>query len=227
MRQKNSNNDLRRQSARSDQRRQDLVLAAYKTIAQKGFEGLRVRDVASRAGVNIATLHYYFSTKEALIRAVVDHLVHQFLTMRAPLPDDSSATAPQKLRRLFLDLRYQLEQAPQMFIVWTELHLRSQRDPTVRAMLKNLNDSWQTHIEALCKEGLQQQLFRPDLDPRRAAVEVIALIKGISLQAVSQLDTFDFDRLSTDVEQWFSNSKVVSAVSPRTFTPNRGGRKGI
>jgi AcrR family transcriptional regulator len=170
-------------------------------------------------------LHYYFNTKEALIRAVVDYLVHQFLTLRAPLPDDSPATAPQKLRRLFLDLRYQLAQAPQLFIVWTELHLRSQRDPMVRAILKNLNDGWQTQVESICREGLQQQLFRPDLDPHRAAAEVIALIKGISLQAVSQLDTFDFDRLSADMEQWFSNPKVV-AVSPRTFIPNRGGRKG-
>jgi hypothetical protein len=112
-----------------------------------------------------------------------------------------------------------------MFIVWTELHLRSQRDPTVRAILKNLNDGWQTQVESICREGLQQQLFRSDLDPRRAAAAVIALIKGISLQAVSQLDTFDFDRLSADVEHWFSNSKVL-AVSPRTFIPNRGGRKG-
>ena len=47
------------------------MLAAYKRLAEAGFEGLRTRDVAADAGVNIATLHYYFPSKEALIRGVV------------------------------------------------------------------------------------------------------------------------------------------------------------
>src|SRR5437879_2112513 len=59
-------------------RRRELVLAAYQRIASQGFEGLRTRDVARDAGVNIATLHYYFPTKEALIRGVVRHAQQQF-----------------------------------------------------------------------------------------------------------------------------------------------------
>ena len=52
----------------NESRRHDLVQAAFRGIAERGFEGLRTRDVAADAGVNIATLHYYFPTKEALIR---------------------------------------------------------------------------------------------------------------------------------------------------------------
>jgi AcrR family transcriptional regulator len=196
-----------------------LTLAAYHLIAAKGFEGLRVRDVAADAGVNIATLHYYFNSKEDLIRGVVEHMVHLFLTIKAPIPADTSETAAQKLRRIFLDLQYQLQQAPQMFVVFTELHLRSQRDPAVRAILKNLNENWQTHVEAICQEGIRQGTFRPDLDVHRAASEVIALIKGISLQAATQLDTFNFERLGADVEHWFANPII------KAFVPAKG-RKG-
>jgi AcrR family transcriptional regulator len=206
-------------SLRSDVRRQDLTLAAYHLIAAKGFEGLRVRDVAADAGVNIATLHYYFNSKEDLIRGVVEYMVHLFLTIKAPIPADTSETATQKLRRIFLDLQYQLQQAPQMFVVFTELHLRSQRDPAVRAILKNLNKEWQAHVEAICQEGIRQGTFRPDLDVHRATSEVIALIKGISLQAASQLDTFNFERLGADVEQWFANPII------KAFVPAKG-RKG-
>jgi AcrR family transcriptional regulator len=39
-------------------RRQELVLAAFHQIAERGFEGLRTREVAAEARVNIATLHY-------------------------------------------------------------------------------------------------------------------------------------------------------------------------
>lgn len=206
-------------SSRSDARRQDLILAAYHLIATKGFEGLRVRDVAVRAGVNIATLHYYFNSKEDLIRGVVEYMVHLFFTITAPIPASGSEMASQKLRRIFLDLQYQLQQAPQMFVVFTELHLRSQRDPAVRVILRNLNEEWQAHIESIFREGVRQGTFRSDLDVHRAASEVIALIKGISLQAASQLDTINFERLSADVEQWFTHLKA------QAFIPAKG-RKG-
>jgi AcrR family transcriptional regulator len=158
--------------------------------------------------VNIATLHYYFDSKEALIRAVVDYLLHQFLTITAPAPNEGEATELQQLRQVFADLRYQLQQEPQLFIVMNELHLRAQRDPAVRAILKRLNDGWQAHIEAICEEGLRNRVFRADLDPHRATSEVIALIKGISLQSVSALDTFDVERIGADIEHWFINPDV-------------------
>src|SRR6516165_8179591 len=67
-----------------DDRRDSLVRAAFVCLAADGFEGLRTRSVADRAGVNIATLHYYFPTKEALIGGVADYLASQFITLHAP-----------------------------------------------------------------------------------------------------------------------------------------------
>jgi AcrR family transcriptional regulator len=67
-----------------DERRESLVRAAFTCLAAYGFEGLRTRSAADRAGVNIATLHYYFPTKEALIGGVADYLASQFITLHAP-----------------------------------------------------------------------------------------------------------------------------------------------
>jgi len=52
-----------RASAVTEQRREELVRAAFNQIAEHGFEGLRTRDVANEVGVNIATLHYTFRQK--------------------------------------------------------------------------------------------------------------------------------------------------------------------
>ncbi|MEP7284164.1 MAG: TetR/AcrR family transcriptional regulator [Chloroflexota bacterium] len=194
-----------RSTERGDERRQSLVLAAYQIIAKKGFEGLRVREVAARIGVNIATLHYYFNSKEDLIRGVVEYLLHQFITVEAPLPAEGVQNALQKLHQSFADLQYQLQVAPEMFVVLTELHLRSQRDPAIQSMLTALNDGWQMHIEEIYREGLQQQLFRPDVDPHRAASWLIALIKGLSLQVVSNLEHFDFNLIATEFIAGFLN----------------------
>src|SRR5437773_9775968 len=60
-------------------RRGELIMAAYRRLATDGFEGLRTRDIAADVGVNIATLHYYFPTKEALIRSVIGYAMQRFL----------------------------------------------------------------------------------------------------------------------------------------------------
>jgi AcrR family transcriptional regulator len=188
-----------------DQRRQDLVQAAYGIIAAEGFEGLRVRDVAARAGVNIATLHYYFHTKEDLIRGVVDLLLQRFLTQTAPAAPAADAPGPAQLAQVFADPDYQLQTTPEMFVVLTELHLRAGRDPAIRALLQPLDDGWRAHLTALCAAGQQAGTLRPDQDPARTAALLIALVKGLSLQAISGLPAPGPSAPGTDLARWLAS----------------------
>jgi AcrR family transcriptional regulator len=52
--------------------RRGILLAAEESFATSGFVGATTRQVAARAGVNVATLHYHFGNKEKLYRAVLD-----------------------------------------------------------------------------------------------------------------------------------------------------------
>jgi TetR/AcrR family transcriptional regulator len=47
-----------------------ILEAAKKVFHQKGFEGTRMQEIADKAGINKALLHYYFRTKENLFDAV-------------------------------------------------------------------------------------------------------------------------------------------------------------
>src|SRR5262245_8460001 len=99
-------------------RRKELILIAYDHIAKRGFEGLRVRDVAAEAGINNATLHYYFPTKEDLIRGVVDHMIQEFSTSFFPAPPVKESPDPwKKMRGEFEDARHRIQATPEEFIV--------------------------------------------------------------------------------------------------------------
>src|SRR5215831_17477564 len=74
-----------------DDRRHALILAAYQSIAKKGFEGLRTREVAATVGIHSATLHHYFPTKEALIQGVIDYAVQRLI--QATISSRGSARA--------------------------------------------------------------------------------------------------------------------------------------
>lgn len=52
--------------------RRGILRAAEESFASAGFVGATTRQVAARAGVNVATLHYHFGNKEKLYRAVLD-----------------------------------------------------------------------------------------------------------------------------------------------------------
>ena len=48
-----------------------IRVAALEAFSQKGFEGARTRDIASRAGVPLGLVQYHFGTKDALWKAAV------------------------------------------------------------------------------------------------------------------------------------------------------------
>src|SRR5258708_12142763 len=125
-------------------RRRALIGAAYRRIADEGFEGLRTRDVAADVGVNVATLHYYFRTKEALIRAVVAHAMERFRTTFVP-----GRSPGAQLEAHFHGVRRLVRDEPELFTVMGELAQRSARDPVIAAIFKDTRETWHGTLRAL------------------------------------------------------------------------------
>jgi AcrR family transcriptional regulator len=55
-----------------------LIAAARAMLPASGFSGLSVREVSRRAGVNVGMFHYYFKTREAFVRRVMDEAYEDF-----------------------------------------------------------------------------------------------------------------------------------------------------
>ena len=59
--------------ARGRETRQRIVMAVWDVLAERGYAGMTVRLVGQRAGVSHAMIHYYFSSKDDLLLAVVEY----------------------------------------------------------------------------------------------------------------------------------------------------------
>src|SRR3954471_15740661 len=57
---------------KGERRRQALVEAATELLIESGFDGVRHRAVAERAGLPLASTTYYFSSLEELVTAAVE-----------------------------------------------------------------------------------------------------------------------------------------------------------
>src|SRR5260370_37272108 len=118
-------------------RRQELVRAPFEMIAKNGFEGLRTRDIADLVGVNIAALHYYFPTKESLIKAVLDQAMTRFRSTLTP-----HGSPADQLRNHLRAVRKLLIEEPELKAVMAERALRSGRDRSIAGTLAQTYNSW-------------------------------------------------------------------------------------
>ncbi len=162
--------------APADERRQALIRAAYHQIAARGFEGLRTREVAQEVHLNVATLHYYFPTKESLIRGVVDHAMSRFQSTLAPhgQPGDD-------LRAHLVAVATLLRQEPELGQVMAELALRSTRDAEIDAILGATKETWQHAVRALLRRAAAAGRVRPELDSAGAAALIVSVLGSLTL----------------------------------------------
>ncbi|MGO9177885.1 MAG: TetR/AcrR family transcriptional regulator [Candidatus Limnocylindrales bacterium] len=184
-----------------------LVRVAFDLIAERGFEGLRTRDVAAGAGLNIATLHYYFPTKEDLIRGVLAAAVQRFRTQEGSDPDVPPPDPLVQLRAFLRSRQRQMLEDPELFTVLLELSTRAIRDPAIRASMRQTDEEWRAHLAALLRAGVEAGVLRSDLDVPAAAAGLVALSKGVHLQMVMRPDGVP-EGLDAETERWLTGRQA-------------------
>jgi AcrR family transcriptional regulator len=197
-------------AAPKEERRQALVQAAFNQIAERGFEGLRTREVAAEVGVNIATLHYYFPTKEALIRGVVELAMQRFRSTLAP-----HGSSADQLRNHLRAVQRLLQEEPQLGAVMGELALRSARDPAIARITEETNEAWHRTVRGLLRRATRDGHLRPELDSDDVAALVVATLTSMTLPAVA--GAARTDQALRQLERWLgidgAGQKGLSSTS--------------
>ncbi|MGM9754015.1 MAG: TetR/AcrR family transcriptional regulator, partial [Candidatus Cryptobacteroides sp.] len=61
-----------------ESKREDVLNAADEIFMKKGLEGARTAEIAQKAGVTHAVLHYWFNTKEELFNIILHRKMKEF-----------------------------------------------------------------------------------------------------------------------------------------------------
>lgn len=77
-----------------------IMEAAEKLFAGKGFEGTSVRDIAETAGVNLAMISYYFGSKEKLMEAMFTYRSEFFKLQLENMIQNQDLEPMQKVEQL-------------------------------------------------------------------------------------------------------------------------------
>jgi AcrR family transcriptional regulator len=188
-------------------RKTALLQATFDVIAEVGFEGLRTRAVAERAGVNVATLHYYFPSKQELVEGLAQFLGAKFVLLHGPAPEPSGFPALDRLRQEFSDGRYYREYEPKMLLVMEEFGLRGKRDSEVGKVVEMMYGHWRHGLEEIVAGGIAEGTFRQEFGKEETLTMLQSLLSGASICRGNE-----FEAMQRGVERWLLNDEVWKAT---------------
>jgi TetR/AcrR family transcriptional regulator, fatty acid metabolism regulator protein len=161
---------VERTSAVEDKRRQ-LLDAAVRVFARKGFHASRVGDIAEEAGVAHGLLYHYFKSKDQVLEAVF-HENWSVLLARIASVEETDEPAADQLRHIAtIVLRTWLHLPDVVRVVIREFG----RSPELEERLGELTQPINA-IQRVIERGIERGEFRSDIDPRFAAAVVYGSI---------------------------------------------------
>lgn len=171
---------------KGERRRHALVVAAAQLLAEGGFDAVRHRAVAERAGLPLASTTYYFSSLDDLISAAVEYESRQELaTGRARLAElAEQPRSTDAVIELMLDLLLgagSRDGGAESVLLRYERLVGSPRRPYLAPLMRELGAELHDLLaEIFTRSGMEVS--------RDRMLELIALVDGAVVNALIESD---------------------------------------
>jgi AcrR family transcriptional regulator len=182
----------RRRRAPED-RRQDIVQAAFALFREAGYAATRMEDVARRAGVAKGTVYLYFTDKPALFEAVVEAVILPMVERLHSLGRTAGGPPADRLRRL-LEVAYdELVDTDRREIVRMVI-AESGRSPAIAAFYhRAVVSRAKAALSAVVAEGIAEGTFADGPLARRPEVIIGPVLMAVIWRLVFE-ETEPLDR---------------------------------
>jgi TetR/AcrR family transcriptional regulator len=138
-----------------------LLEAAEWIFAEQGFKGATTAAIARRAGVPKANLHYYFATKEALYRAVVERVLTAWLAAAGSF---DTSDDPAEALEAYIGAKMDLARAmPLASRIWSAEIMRGA--PIIQDFLDTTLTQWVNSRERVVRRWVAAGKLKP-IEPR-------------------------------------------------------------
>ena len=155
-----------------------IVEAAAELMFRHGVAGTSTEDVLAAAQVSNSQLYHYFSDKNALVRAVIEHQADQIIDGQRPLLDElDSLAAFEQWRDMLVGVQRQRHCEGGCPLGSLSSELAEANEPARTALAAGF-DRW----EAPIRDGLRRMRDRGELqddtDVDRLALGTLAALQG-------------------------------------------------
>ena len=172
-------------SAKGQQTRQSIELAARKLFAERGFHGTTLADITTAAGKSSAVFYRYFTDKEDLLAALAESFLHDVVEpsgLSVHLPDSPQDDA--FFTSVVTGYWGMFKQNIGVMIAVAQLAATQQRFAQVQNQFRRFG----MDIVAASVRRAQEQGYGTELNPEHTAAAIALLFENFTTVFVGKPD---------------------------------------
>ncbi len=167
----------------------EILRAACRVVVAEGAHALRIGGVAVEAGVSRTLVHYYFQTRQELLRAAFAYAEDRRVDALEVELAGLSTGAEKAERALLRTVEPALEAAPALWNeVWSSLRDDAELGPLVRERYR----AWAERVIRLLEAGREDGSVSDSVDPQEAGWRLAATADG--LESILYLGLLDHEQ---------------------------------
>ena len=161
-------------------KRESILHAAGPVLQREGINGATMGAIAKEAGVDRATIYYYFEDKQEIFRTAI----HDGLAEMVGALEDIAASGHSAEVRLRDSIRAVMRayerHYPQLYIFFQDGATSSIIDNHLNAEILASGARYEALVEAAVRDGVESGVFATPLPPRMFAKVVVGMLNWTS-----------------------------------------------
>lgn len=149
-----------------------IAAAAEEMFAARGFDGTAIRDIARKAGVNGAMIHYYFGNKEGLYRAMLEGAASRVQNLLIETAGGPGSTTERLARFVDAYSAYMLSQPNLARILYREMLTGAKH---IRHIAQQYAATNYTMLRTVISDGVKRRELRA-IDAELAPISLMGMV---------------------------------------------------
>jgi len=175
-------------------RRRRIVVEAWTLFAERGYDHVRLADIAQAAEVSAPAVHYHFANKWEIFAEAMRYSVK--LAYDRQLAELGEVADPVDRLRLLVELQLpKLDVTRNEWAIWVQMWAAAANSETARAEHADSYSRWERTVRDIVAECLEAGAFRAQ-PVDTAVLRLTGLIDGLGVRVLSGLLSPD-DMLAT------------------------------
>jgi AcrR family transcriptional regulator len=166
----------------------DILQAVNRVIVRDGAHGLRMVSVAKEAGVSKALVHYYFATRQELLRAAFAYSSERW-EREVETELARAATGAERVERYLLASIDPSGPFGEHRVLWNEVWSSIRVDEELRPLVEQAYRAWLDRLVELIDDGREDGSIPSTVDARAVGWRLGAVADG--LDSMLYLDLVD------------------------------------
>ena len=152
--------------------RAKIAAAAEELFAERGFDGAAIRDIARKAGVNGAMIHYYFGNKEGLYHALLEGAASRVRALLVETTGKSGSTRERLASFVDAYAAYTLSQPNLARILYREMLTGARHIKQIAQQYATANYNM---LKGLISDGVERGELRP-VDAELTPISLMGMV---------------------------------------------------